>query len=44
MSDTNIRPLFLRDAGYGGKVKVVILADPANSPENEHGDFIWYVK
>lgn len=37
-------PLFLRDAGYGGKVKVVILADPDNSPENEHGDFIWYVK
>lgn len=36
-------PLFLQDAHYKGRLKVVMIADKDNKVDRKHADYIWYV-
>lgn len=35
-------PLFLRDAGFSGSLKVVLMLDEGNDADSQHTDYIWY--
>lgn len=35
-------PLFLRDAGFSGSLKVVLMLDEGNDADSQHADYIWY--
>lgn len=35
-------PLFLRDAGFSGSLKVVLMSDEGSGADKQHADYIWF--